>query len=319
MPTEESHLLNLKNILGAFSVFTGLKVNFSNSSIVPINVDHRKKDSLASVLDCQVGSMPFTYLALPLGTTRPSVDDFLPLLNRNERRMMGISSLLSYAGRLIMVNSVLSALPTYYLGTLKLPVTMIHQIDKYRKHRLWDRGVIHRKGGCLVAWKKACLPKNQGRLGIINLRIQNTALLLKHLHKFCNHEIIPWVTLTWRCLYNSNVVPQLKRPVGSFWLRDVMSCSSSFLMIASCKARKGNSICFWSDTWDLGVLKWRYPQLFSFAKNQNISLQKFLSQDAYTNFFTPLSEEAANQWTELDILIQSLELVSSVDDRWSYI
>jgi hypothetical protein len=90
-------------------------------------------------------------------------------------------------------------------------------------------------------------------------------------------------------------------------------------MIASCKAGKGNSVYFWSDTWDLGVPKWKYPQLFSFAKNQNISLQKFLSQDAYANFFTPLSEEAVEQWSELDNLIQRLELVSSKDDRWSYI
>jgi hypothetical protein len=99
---------------------------------------------------------------------------------------MGISSLLTYAGRLVMVNSVLSALPTFYLCTLKVPASVIHQLDKYIKHCLWDRGDINIKGGCLVAWKKACLPKEQGGLGIINLRIHNTALLLKHLHKFYN-------------------------------------------------------------------------------------------------------------------------------------
>jgi hypothetical protein len=41
---------------------------------------------LAATLDCKVGSMPFTYLGFPLGTTRPSVDDYLPLLNRVEKR-----------------------------------------------------------------------------------------------------------------------------------------------------------------------------------------------------------------------------------------
>jgi hypothetical protein len=199
MPTEESQLFNLKCILGAFSVSTGLKVNFSKSSIVPINVKHGKMESLTSVLDCQVGNMSFTYLGLPLGTTKRLVDDFLSLLNRIERRMMGISSLLTYAGRLIMVNSVLSTLPTYYLGTLKMSITVIHQIDRYRKHYLWDRGDIHRKGGCLVAWKKACLPKIQGGLGIINLRTQNTTLLLKHLHKFYNG--------------NSRVYPHLAVPL----------------------------------------------------------------------------------------------------------
>jgi hypothetical protein len=80
--------------------------------------------------------MPFTYLGLPLGTTRPSVQDFLPLISRIERRLMGLNTFLSYAGRFVLVNSVLSSLPTFYLCTLELPISVIEQIDKYRKHFL---------------------------------------------------------------------------------------------------------------------------------------------------------------------------------------
>jgi hypothetical protein len=141
--------------------------------------------------------MPLTYLGLPLSSTKPSVDEFMPLLNRVEKRMMGVSSLLTYAGRLVMVNSILSALPTYYLCTLKVPASVIHQLYKYRKQCLLDRGDINRKGGYLAAWRKVFLPKEQGGLGIINLRIHNTTILLKHLHKFYNQVDIPWVTLTW--------------------------------------------------------------------------------------------------------------------------
>jgi hypothetical protein len=87
MPANECQVTNLKNILGAFSASTGLKVNFAKSSIVPINVEPEKMVVLAAILDCHVGSMPFTYLGLPLGTTRSSMDDYLPLLNRVEKRM----------------------------------------------------------------------------------------------------------------------------------------------------------------------------------------------------------------------------------------
>jgi hypothetical protein len=118
MPTNECQLINLKNILGAFSISTGLKVNFAKSSIVPINVESEKMAGLAAVFDCQVGAMPFTYLGLPLGTTRPTVDEYMPLLNWIEKRMMGISSLLTYAGRLIMVNSGLSK--CRFLSCIKL-------------------------------------------------------------------------------------------------------------------------------------------------------------------------------------------------------
>ena len=73
---------------------------------------------LASTFGCIVGQLPFTYLGLPLGTTRPAVVDFLPLVCRIERRMAGISSLLSYHGRLILVNSLLSSPPMYWLSTI---------------------------------------------------------------------------------------------------------------------------------------------------------------------------------------------------------
>jgi hypothetical protein len=45
--------------------------------------------------------------------------------------------------------------------------------------------------------EKCTKPKRKGGLGIINLRRQNNALLLKHLDKFCKKEDIPWVNLIW--------------------------------------------------------------------------------------------------------------------------
>jgi hypothetical protein len=108
--------------------------------------------------------MAFTYLGLPLGTTKPTIQDFSPLLTRIERRLSGISKFLSYDGRLIMVNSVLSALPTFYMCSLKLPPQVMKQIDIYRKHCLWSKGDISRRGTCLVAWEIACKPKKEGVL-----------------------------------------------------------------------------------------------------------------------------------------------------------
>jgi hypothetical protein len=53
--------------------------------------------------------MPFTYLGLPLGTTKPTIKEFMPLLTRIEKRLMGITPHASYAGRLTLCNSVLSS------------------------------------------------------------------------------------------------------------------------------------------------------------------------------------------------------------------
>lgn len=96
LPAEKEQLLYLKEILDTYATFTGLKVNFMKSSLVPINVDPHKALSLATAIGCQVGQMPFTYLGLPLRTTRPTVEEYLPLVSRVERRMIGLNKLLSY-------------------------------------------------------------------------------------------------------------------------------------------------------------------------------------------------------------------------------
>lgn len=184
LPANARTLFNFKGLLRSFSDSTGLHVNFHKSFLVPINVSISRTQHLANTFGCNIGSMPFTYLGLPLGIYKPSPNDFSPLPNRIETRLNGISKMLSYQCRLSLVNSVFSAMPTFYMCSLVIPPQVIKQIDRYRKHCLWSGGDINRKGSCLAAWEPACRPKNEGGLGITDLKTQNKALLLKHLDKF---------------------------------------------------------------------------------------------------------------------------------------
>ena len=70
----------------------------------------------------QIGSLPFTYLVLPLGTTKPRIEDFTPIMDRVERRLSSCFSFLSYSGRLELVNSVISPITIYTMSTLKCPL-----------------------------------------------------------------------------------------------------------------------------------------------------------------------------------------------------
>jgi hypothetical protein len=58
--------------------------------------------------------------------------------------------------------------------------------------------------------------KEQGGLGVVNLSVQNNALLLKQLDKFYGKAIVQWVRLIWK-KYSQNAVPHLAREKGSFW------------------------------------------------------------------------------------------------------
>ena len=164
LPTDGRVLFNLKCLLRSFSDSTGLHVNFQKSFLVPINVSESRTIHLANTFGCAVGSMPFTYLGLPLGTTKPTLQEFSPMLTTIENRLSVVSKFLSYHGRQPLVNSVMTALPTFYMCTLQLPPQIVNQIDGYRKKCLWSGGEINRKGNCLVAWEAACRSKKEGAL-----------------------------------------------------------------------------------------------------------------------------------------------------------
>ena len=202
----------LKDILSIFSLATVLKVNFNKSLMVPINLDDEKLELLSTSFNCLKGSLPFTYLGLPLGITKPKVDEFLPLISKCERRLQATSQFLTQAGRLQMTNSVFTALPMFQMGTFLLPKTVIKQIDKFRKHCLWRGANVNAKTPPEGAWNMVCLPKEEGDLGVLNLRTQNEALLLQNLHKFFNKEDIPWVQLVWEKHYqNDKLLSHIKK------------------------------------------------------------------------------------------------------------
>ena len=184
-------LFFLKAMLNSFADSTGLHVNYHKSNIYPINVTDQKMEILANTFHCKIGSLPFTYLGLPLGIQRPKLGAFLPLIQKIEKRLASTSIFLSQAGRLQMVNAVFSSLPTYYMCILKLPKTMIRHIDRLRRHCLWRGADLNAKKPPQVAWSSVCRPKHQGGLGVINLSLQNQALLMKNLHKFFNRAATP--------------------------------------------------------------------------------------------------------------------------------
>jgi hypothetical protein len=218
-----SQIAALKNILHVFSTSTGLKVNYAKSMLVPINVDEARTNMLAQLFGCAIGSLPFTYLGLPLGLTKPKAIDFLPLVNKCERRLAYTSAFLSQAGRLDVTNSIFTSFPMFFMSTFSLHKTVIKQVDKYRKHSLWRRADITNKTPSKAAWELVCLPKHEGGLGVHNLQTQNDALLLKNLHKFFNRHDIPWVNLIWERHYSFGGLPSTDKKVGSFWWKDVIN------------------------------------------------------------------------------------------------
>jgi len=152
---------------------------------------------------------PSLHISWPsFGTDKTKkIQDFLPPINKCDRRLGGISSMLNQAGRLQITNAVFSSLPTYYMCSLELSKVVIKQIDKFRKHCLWRGSDINGRSQPKAAWEMVCLPKEKDGLGVINIETQNQALLMKNLDKFYNKRDIPWVKLVWEKHYRNGRLP----------------------------------------------------------------------------------------------------------------
>jgi hypothetical protein len=158
-------------------------------------MDEEKARTMAGVFMCQIQGMPFTYLGLPMESTKLRVEHYAPLMDRVERQLTSISNMLTHVGRPQLVNSVLPSILTYTMCLMMVPVAVIEYFERAHRHCMWRNSDSNAKSKPLVAWRKCTGPKRKGGLEAINLRSQNTALLTKHLDKFYNSRDIPWVNL----------------------------------------------------------------------------------------------------------------------------
>lgn len=217
MPACPAQALLIKDILTDYASSIGLKINFHKSTMIPINCEVALSEQLADIFGCTMGSMPFTYLGLPLGMTKPSVQDLMPLVCKVERKITATLSMMPYDAKLSLVNSVITSLTIFTLCTLRFPPKILDLLDKLRRKCLWTKKTKQGdKCNSLAAWDLICKPKKSGGMGIINLHVQSDALLLKYLHKFYNNHELPWVELICTTYY-SNKIPHALDPCGSFW------------------------------------------------------------------------------------------------------
>ena len=314
MPADEEQLSHLKYLLNLFSMSTGLFVNYSKSSMIPINMDQQSINNLANSFGCRVESLPFTYLGLPMGTTKPSVHDLIPVISKIDKRLSGVARFMNHSGRLTYVNSVVASMPIFAMCSLKVHVTILDHVDKSSRNFLWYGNEINKGGKCLASWEMICKPKQQGGLGVLNLREQNKALLIKHLFKFYNKVDVPWVKLIWEAHYHNNDVPHYNRSKGSFWCK----MYDLFREMTTCDIKSGCTNLLWDDIWNGDIRKIKYPELHSFTQKESISIKEAKElENIYNLFQLPLSIQAHQQF---HLLSGELNNIRNSDDKdtWTF-
>ena len=110
-----------------------------------------------------------------------------------------------------------------------------------------------------------------------------------------------------------------KSKKGSFWWRDNLKLLDVFKGMTVVNIQDGSTCLFWFDLWGGQAQNHTYPELFSFAKNKLLSVQKALEVEPFHRMFhLPLSEEAFQQMELLHQLLQE-QYFSDSTDLWHYI
>ena len=122
-------LLSIRLVLSCFQAFTGLKINIGKSEIIPVG-EVNNIVALANILQCRVGRLPMKYLGMPLGTSFKSAAIWNPILKKMEKKLSRWKRLyLSKGGRLMLIKSTLSSLPTYFLSLFTIPKAMAARLE----------------------------------------------------------------------------------------------------------------------------------------------------------------------------------------------
>jgi hypothetical protein len=80
---------NLKTILDDFASATGLQINFSKTTFVPLNIDHDLATNIAQTLGSSISSFPQTYLGLPLFAYKLPTSAFQPIIDYCDKYLAG--------------------------------------------------------------------------------------------------------------------------------------------------------------------------------------------------------------------------------------
>ncbi|XP_057529851.1 uncharacterized protein LOC130808392 [Amaranthus tricolor] len=160
-PRNSMCITNYFRILDVFAMMSGLSLNYSKSCFISWNSsDHSWVRDIARSVRCLHSICPFTYLGFSLGDHMNRCAAWKPMIEKIQNKLASWKAkILSRAGRLTMIKSVINSLPVYYMSMFKMPKSIASKIVKLQRRFFWG-GSNGEKMGCLrIKWSVIQLPK----------------------------------------------------------------------------------------------------------------------------------------------------------------
>ncbi|KAJ0469888.1 putative reverse transcriptase zinc-binding domain-containing protein [Helianthus annuus] len=285
---------------------------------------------MANVLQCRAGFFPFKYLGLYVGANMNLIKNWKPIVDLFKNRLsMWKARKLSYGGRITLLKSVLSSLPTYFFSLYKAPSLVLNDLERLRRVFFWGGSEVESKMSWM-AWHKVVAPVEYGGLGFGTLRDANLAMLAKWWWRFKIEKNGIWRKVIWdihRSSRSWSYIPA-KISIAGPW-KQIFNIYSHLanLGVDLIKAIKGEvharaEVSFWLDVWasaePLAVL---FPNLFQLEQQKRCCVAARVGagvNGSGGNWMWKRSVSSLEELLELqqlNALLQGVVLSSSAD-RW---
>ena len=120
---------SMRAVLLLFEEVSGLKVNFQKSLLTRVNISDSWLTEASLVMNCRKGTLPFVFFGLPIGGDSRKLNFWKPIIDRIVARLSSWNNkFLSFGGRLVLLKSVMSSPPVYFLSFFKAPTGIISSI-----------------------------------------------------------------------------------------------------------------------------------------------------------------------------------------------
>jgi len=119
----------IKAILRSFEMVSGLRINFAKSQFGAIGQSEEWCRLAADFLNRGPLHFPLCYLGLPIGVNPRRKVVWEPIIRKFEARLNKWNQRsISMAGRITLINAVLTALPLFYMSFFRAPSAVINRL-----------------------------------------------------------------------------------------------------------------------------------------------------------------------------------------------